>query len=72
MCVEPDIHHKESRERSLVRTGTVPVEMRNLVNLERLHLYGNSLQEPSDCPKDSDGDMYYSSKDDVAAFLHCL
>ena len=56
----------------MVRTGTVPVEMRNLVNLEILHLYGNSLQEPSGCPKDSDGDMCYTSKAEVAAFLRCL
>ena len=46
--------------------------MRNLVNLESLHLYGNSLQEPSGCPKDSDGDMSYSDKEKVAAFLRCL
>ena len=46
--------------------------MRNLVNLERLHLYGNSLQEPSGCPKDSDGDMSYTDKAEVAAFLRCL
>ncbi len=55
-----------------MRTGTVPVEMRNLVNLESLHLYGNSLQEPSGCPKDSDGKMSYSDKEEVAAFLRCL
>ena len=54
----------------MVRTGTVPVEMRNLVNLESLSLFGNSLQEPSGCPKDSDiGDMSYSDKEKVAAFL---
>ena len=55
----------------MVRTGTVPVEMRNLVNLESLHLYGNSLQEPSGCPK-SFGDMSYSDNEKVAAFLRCL
>ena len=47
------------------------MEMRNLVNLESLHLYGNSLQEPSGCPKNSDG-MSYSDKEKVAAFLRCL
>ena len=46
--------------------------MRNLVNLESLNLYGNGLQEPSGCPKDSDGDMCYSDKEKVAAFLRCL
>ena len=56
----------------MVRTGTVPVEMRNLVNLESLHLYGNSLQEPSGCPKDLSGAMNYTSKEEVAAFLRCL
>ena len=56
----------------VVRTGTVPVEMRNLANLESLHLYGNSLQEPSGCPEDSGGDMSYSDKEKVAAFLRCL
>ena len=56
-----------------VRTGTVPVEMRNLVNLESLRLDGNSLlQKPSGCPKDSDGLMSYSDKEEVAAFLRCL
>ena len=57
---------------AVVRTGTVPVEMRNLVNLESLLLYRNSLQEPSGCPKDSDGDMSYLDKEKVAAFLRCL
>ena len=63
---------KSTRTLPVVRTGTVPVEMRNLVNLESLHLYGNSLQEPSACPKDSDDDMRYESKEKVAAFLRCL
>ena len=46
--------------------------MRNLVNLERLYLNPNSLQEPRGCPKDSNGDMRYSDKEKVAAFLRCL
>ena len=46
--------------------------MRNLINLERLQLYGNSLQKPNGCPTDSDGEMCYDSKEKVAAFLRCL
>ena len=47
--------------------------MRNLTNLERLSLFGNDdLQKPDGCPTDSDGDMYYTSKEEVAAFLRCL
>ena len=61
-----------TRTFTVVRTGTVPVEMRNLVNLESLYLFSNSLQKPSGCPKDSNGDMCYSDKAKVAAFLRCL
>ena len=47
--------------------------MRNLTNLEGLYLYGNDdLQKPNGCPTDSDGDMYYNNKEEVAAFLRCL
>ena len=46
--------------------------MRNLTNLECLNLYDNSLQKPNGCPTDSDGDMYYDNKEQVAAFLRCL
>ena len=46
--------------------------MRNLTNLERLHLNRNNLQKPNGCPADSDGDMVYDSKKKVAAFLRCL
>ena len=46
--------------------------MRNLTNLEFLSLHGNNLQKPNGCPTDSDGDMFYDSKEKVAAFLRCL
>ena len=46
--------------------------MRNLTNLERLHLNGNNLQKPNGCPTDSRDRMRYTSKDEVAAFLRSL
>ena len=47
--------------------------MRNLTNLEYLDLYGNdNLQKPNGCPTDEYGDMFYDSKEKVAAFLCCL
>ena len=46
--------------------------MRNLTNLEFLVLSGNDLQKPNRCPTDSEGGMYYDSKEEVAAFLRCL
>ena len=52
--------------------GAIPASMGNLTNLESLALYGNTLEEPAGCPKDGDGDMYYRSKEEVAAFLRCL
>ena len=52
------------------RAGTVPAEMRSLINLEILDLWDNrKLQRPKACP---DGDMCYESKVEVAAFLRCL
>ena len=54
------------------RAGTVPAAMRNLTNLELLQLSGNDLQKPNGCPTDSDGDMVYYGKEEVAAFLRCL
>ena len=57
----------------IARTGAVPRELSNLANLETLSLYGNdALEKPPGCPVDSDGDMYYKSEGDVAAFLRCL
>ena len=47
--------------------------MRNLTNLEYLNLEGNDdLQKPDGCPTHYGGDMYYDSKEEVAAFLRCL
>ena len=47
--------------------------MRNLTNLEKLWLHANdALEKPSGCPLDGDGDMYYKTKEEVAAFLRCL
>ena len=47
--------------------------MRNLTNLEGLYLHGNdNLQKPNGFPTDDDGDMFYDSKEEVAAFLRCL
>ena len=51
----------------------MPKELSYLTNLEKLSLHGNNaLQKPPGCPVDSDGDMYYNSKEEVAAFLGCL
>ena len=47
--------------------------MVSLTNLEQLYLHGNdALEKPPDCPVDSDGDMYYDSKEKVVAFLRSL
>ena len=55
------------------RTGQVPKEFSRFTNHKALSLNGNdALEKPPGCPVDSDGDMYYGSKGDVAAFLRCL
>ena len=46
--------------------------MRSLTKLTDLRLHGNNLQKPNGCPTDSDGDMVYYGKEEVAAFLRCL
>ena len=54
-------------------TGPIPKELGQLVQLTRLLLHGNdALEKPRDCPVDGDGDMYYNSAEEVAAFLRCL
>ena len=53
--------------------GPLPKELRNLTNLEHLYLHGNdALEKPPGCPVDGDGEMFYNSKDKIAAFLRCL
>ena len=51
----------------------MPKALSKLTNLESLVLYNNAaLEKPPGCPLDSNGDMDYRSKDNVAAFLRCL
>ena len=51
----------------------MPKELSKLTNLEKLFLHYNAaLEKPPGCPVDSDGDMYYNSKEQVAVFLRCL
>jgi hypothetical protein len=40
--------------------------------LKELNLYKNQLTVPNGAPLDSDGDMYYGSKQQVNDFLKCL
>ena len=45
----------------------------SLTNLTELYLYRNKdLQVPEGAPLDSGGDMYYASREKVAAFQACL
>ena len=53
-------------------SGRVPKELANLTNLVGLSLYRNKLQVPDGAPTGSDGDMFYISRDKVAAFQACL
>ena len=51
----------------------MPKEFASLANLEGLYLHGNdALEKPPGCPVDRDGDMFYNTKGEVAAFLRCL
>ena len=61
-------------QKRITRAGPLPKDLSNLTNLEKLFLNpGNgALEKPPGCPVDGDGDMYYTSKDEVAAFLRCL
>jgi hypothetical protein len=43
-----------------------------LTKLTTLQLHENKLQVPEGAPTDSDGDMYYNSREEVAAFQTCL
>ena len=53
--------------------GRVPKELADLTNLGALYLHGNKdLQVPDGAPTDSDGDMFYTSREEVAAFQECL
>ena len=52
--------------------GRVPKELANLTNLVNLSLHGNQLRVPDGAPLDSDGDMFYNSREAVAAFQACL
>ena len=53
--------------------GRVPKELADLTNLTTLYLYGNKdLQRPDGAPTDSDGVMFYESREEVAAFQACL
>ena len=48
--------------------GRVPKELAGLTKLTTLLLHGNQLQVPEGAPTDSGGDMYYTSREKVAAF----
>ena len=70
MIVLNQCYKRKPFEKPIARTGTVPASMASLTNLETLYLHGNDeLEKPSDCPG---GDMRYTSKEEVAAFLRCL
>jgi len=43
-----------------------------LTKLTKLQLDGNKLQVPEGAPTDLGGDMYYISREKVAAFQACL
>ena len=56
-------------EKPIARAGAVPASMASLTNLEKLDFrYNGALEKPPGC----DGDMYYDSKEEVAAFLRSL
>ena len=58
--------------KNFVASGRVPKELANLTNLVNLSLHGNQLQVPDGAATGSDGDMYYESREAVAAFQVCL
>ena len=48
--------------------GRVPKELAGLTKLTTLQLHNNKLQVPEGAPTDSDGDMFYHGREEVAAF----
>ena len=50
-------------------SGEIPQSLKSLCNLTKLGLYGNGLVVPAGAPLDSDGDMWYDTAEQVAAFL---
>ena len=53
--------------------GRVPKELAKLINLTTLSLHNNEgLQVPEGAPLNSNGDMCYDNRENVAAFQVCL
>ena len=50
----------------------MPKELAGLTKLMTLQLDCNELQVPEGAPTDKDGDMYYTSREQAAAFQACL
>ena len=43
-----------------------------MTKLTTLQLHDNKLQVPEGVPTDSDGDMFYDGREEVAVFQACL
>ena len=68
-----NLYKQRPFEKPIARAGTVPASMASLTNLEKLDLWSNgALEKPPGCPVDRNGNMIYTSKEEVAAFLRCL
>ena len=55
--------------------GRAPKELASMAKLTNLQIHGHGntdLQVPDGTSTDEDGDMYYNSREAVAAFQACL